>query len=563
MRILPVIFLLAVNMSLSAQTNDEKFKKIDSVFSSWDSRKTPGGVVAVIDKGEVVYKKAFGMADISKSKANTTSTQFELASVAKQFTGMCIALLEEQGKVSRDDDIRKFYPEFNFGDTVRVRNLLDHSSGIREGYVLALLAGKVNLKGEIPRKRNTKAFLLEMLSRERDLNFFPRSEMVYTNVNFILLGDIVERISGQTLRAFCDSAIFKPLGMFNTVVRDQPGMYGPNESRSYLYKKKKFKATKKFGGIVGDHNIITTIDDMVAWVKNFSDNKLGKRDQGLIKKISTSSFLNNGDSTHYGYGLYVFRHRGVLRVGHGGDDGGHTCAVATYPEHDFSIITLSNSSRYNEMESKSDKVAEIFLKQYISKPKVATKDTFITLPPPDLEKKAAIYWRIHERGYGELRRVHMKNGALYLSGFLKGEGLKILPVTPEYFKLEKTMPWGTAHAYFRDSSGVTLLRQAYRDQPFENFKPVKKDLKIHYGDYKGSFWNESTKATIKIKSKKGKIVGRKGILRIPLIPFEKDLFYGYEHDALFIFSRDEQGNISKLQLNARDFRNFKMVKKSK
>lgn len=560
MRSLPFIFMLA-SVCCFGQSNEDNFKKVDSVFSSWDSKTTPGGVVAIIDHGQVIYKKAFGMADIAKKKPNGISTQFELASMAKQFTAMCIALLEEQGKISPEDDIRKYFPEFNFGETVRVKNLLDHTSGIREGYVLALLAGKINLKGEIPRKKNTEKFLLEMLSRERDLNFTPGSEMVYTNVNYILLGEIVERVSKQTLRSFCDSAIFRPLGMTHTVVRDEPDMYGPTESRSYLKKKKRFKATRKLGGIVGDHNLITTIDDMVLWVNNFKDNKLGKKDPSLIKKISSTSFLNNGDTTRYGYGLFTFKHRGVLRVGHGGDDGGHTCIMTTYPEYDFAVITLSNSSRYGEMESKSDKAGEIFLNKYMTKPKVEIEDKFITLSQAELEKKAAVYWRIHERGYGELRRVHLKDGSLYLSGYLKGEGLKISPVTPEYFKLDKTMPWGTAHAYFRDSAGVTLLRQAYRDQPLEDFKPVKKDLKISYRDYKGAFRNESTRATIKVKSKKGKIVARKGIIRIPLIPFEKDLFYGYEHDALFIFTRDERGNISKLQLNARDFRNFKMVKK--
>jgi CubicO group peptidase (beta-lactamase class C family) len=553
--------VLSAAHSLLAQSLELKLKQVDSVFSSWNSNEAPGGVVAVVDKGQVIYKKAFGMADISKKKLNTTDTQFELASIAKQFTAMCIALLEEQDNISREEDIRKFFPEFNFGETVRVKNLLDHTSGIREGYVLALLAGKVNLQGEIPKKKNTEEFILEMLSRERDLNFTPGSEMVYTNVNFILLGEIVERVSKQSLREFADSAIFKPLGMRNTSFRDEPGMRGQNESRSYLAKKKRFKATDKLGGIVGDHNLFTTVDDMVLWVNNFRNNTLGKKDQSLIRKISASSFLNNGDSTKYGYGLFVWRDRGVLKVGHGGDDGGHTSIVTTYPEHDLAVITLANSSRYNDTESKSNTVGEIMLKGFFPNKKLVSEDKFIEVPLADLEKKAGIYWRIHPKGYGQLRRLHVKEGGLYMSGYFKGEGLQISPVTAEYFKLTKPAVWGNAHAYFKDSAGVTFLRQAYRDEPMEDFRPVEKNLTFHYKDFKGAFWNESTRATIKIKAKKGKIVARKGIIRIPLTPFKDDLFFGYEHEALFIFNRNAEGKVDRLKINARDFRNFKMVKK--
>ncbi len=499
------------------------------------------------------------MADIGKRKPNAIETQFELASMAKQFTGMCIALLEEQDKISVSDDITKYFPEFNFGEPVRIKNLLDHSSGIREGYVLALLAGKVNLKGEIPRKKNTEKFLLEMLSRERDLNFHPGDEMVYTNVNYILLAEIVERVSGQTFSAFADSAIFRPLGMTQTFVRDKPVMYGENESRSYLAKKNRFKKTSKLGGIVGDHNLVTTLDDMIRWTNNFNNNKLGKRDPGLIRKISASSFLNSGDSTRYGYGLNVWRDRGVLKVGHGGDDGGHTCIVTRYPEHDLAVICLANSSRYNDTETKGGKVGEIMLEKFFRKPKLENNDPFIKLPFAELQQKVGHYWRIHEKGLGQFRKVHLKDSSLYIAGYLKNDGLKISPVSHTYFKFTHPQ-WGTSHVHFRDSSGVILLQHGWRDQPLEEFKPISKSLKINYRDFKGAYWNKSTGATIKVKSKKGKIVARKGIIRIPLIPFNNDLFFGYEHDALFIFSRNEKGEVDRLKINARDFRNFKMQK---
>jgi CubicO group peptidase (beta-lactamase class C family) len=543
-----------------SQSADLRLQKMDSLFSSWNSTETPGGVVAIVDKGHIIYKRAFGMADIGKKKPNTIETQFELASVAKQFTAMCIALLEEQGKISADDDIHTFFPEFNFGQPVRVKHLLNHSSGIREGYVLALLGGKVNLKGEIPKRRNTEAFMLEMLSRERDLNFTPGTEMVYTNVNFLLLGEIVERVSEQSLREFSDSAIFKPLGMVNTFVRDQPDMHGANESQPYLAKKKRFKKTSKLGGIVGDHNLVTTVDDMVLWVNNFSANKLGKKDQSLIKKITAQSFLNNGDSARYNYGLYNWVDRDVLKIGHGGDDGGHTCIVTTYPEHDLAVIVLTNSSRYGETEAKGNKAGEILLDKFFRKMKINAGDKFIPISKAEPEKKTGNYYRIKPNGTGEFHRVHLKDTVLFVSGSLYHDGIRLSAVTSDYLIFRNA--WGTGHTNFTDSAGTTLLTFRWRDQPPRTLKPIDKNLKVSYGDYKGSFWNESTNATIKVKSKKTKILARKGIIKIPLIPFEKDLFYAPQHDALFIFSRDSSGKIDRLKINAGDFRNFKMIRKN-
>lgn len=556
---LVILFSIAVHCT-TAQSMESNLSQVDSIFSSWDSKLSPGGVVAIIQNGKLIYKKVFGMANISDRIPNTIETQFELASVAKQFTAMSIALLEGQGKISREDDIKKFFPEFKFDKTVRVKNLLDHTSGIREAYVLATLAGNVNLKGEMPERKNTEKFLLDLLSRESDLNFEPGTEMVYTNINYILLGEIVERVSKQSLQTFIDSAIFKPLGMRNSFIRDQKNMRGKKESYGYLAKKKRFKKQEKFGGIVGDHNLVTTIDDMILWAYNFRNNKLGKGDPTIIKKISTTSLLNNGDSTRYGYGLYSYKDRGVWKVGHSGDDGGHTCIVTNYVEHDFAVICLANSSRYVDTENKANKIGEIFLKPFFRKTVMADSAKYITLPAEELRRKGNLYYHVGDNGLGQFRRIHFKNESLYMSRSLYHDGIKLSAVTPTYFTFVHPS-WGTAHAHFRDSADITLMKHGWREDPLLDFRPLKKNLSIEYTDYKGAFLNESTEATIKVKSKKGKIVARKGILRIPLIPFDKDLFYATQHDALFIFSRDENGKIDMLKINAKDFRNFKMVKK--
>ncbi len=152
-------------------------EKIDSIFSDWRYLDRPGGVIAVLKDGEVLYKKAFGASDIQRRSPNSIGTPFELASIAKQFTATCIALLEEQGKLSKEDDIKIYYPQFQFSEKITIKNLLDHTSGIREAYVLTILSGKVNLKGQVPKRYQTKEHLLKVLSKEKDLNFKTGDEL--------------------------------------------------------------------------------------------------------------------------------------------------------------------------------------------------------------------------------------------------------------------------------------------------------------------------------------------------------------------------------------------------
>src|SRR5688572_1705300 len=189
-------FLLfcCLTVSFASWSQPKKQNKLDSLFAPAANSKRPGGLVCVLRGDEVIYKKAIGLADISRNIPNAFELKYDLASIAKQFTAMCIALLEEEGKISVNDPLSKFYPEFQLPAAIKIKNLIDHTSGIREAYVLAVLAGKANLKGELRPKFNTKAYLLDVLKHEKDLNFEPGMELAYTNINYILLADIVERI---------------------------------------------------------------------------------------------------------------------------------------------------------------------------------------------------------------------------------------------------------------------------------------------------------------------------------------------------------------------------------
>lgn len=544
------LYIIMCHAGLPAQTIP------DSVFRDWKPD-GPGGIVCVVQKGQVVFRKALGLADISKKIPNGPAFKYDLASNAKQFTAMSIALLEEQGKVSSEDPLRKFYPGLKIKDDIRIKNLVDHTSGLRDASVLAVLSGKMNLKGEVRKKFNTKEYYIQCLMSETDLNYPVGKELAYNNFNYVLLADIVEKVSGQKLSEFIDSAIFKPLGMTQSVLRDKRKMKIENESVGYLWKGgDRYKRADALGGIVGDHNLLSTVDDLIRWQLNFSDNKLGKKDPALITKVSTASKLNDGSSSYYGYGLFSSKYKGVNIVYHGGDDGRETSMLLRFPDHDLSVIVVSNSSRYNLTEKIAYQVADVFLKGSLAEPVVepagTSKFTFITLEPAQWQSKAGLYTRVNERGLAEMIQLSYSNGKLIETWGNQRPGAELSAVTESHLVAKARNNRTITLKFNDDGQGFVYQFHNYDTLHFKKFSPEKVSL----SDYRGRYKNQSTGAKIKVKKKGERLIARKGIFRIPLVDFNKDQFYAADNDALFTFVRDNNGLVRSLRVDASDFRNF-------
>ena len=547
--------LLTCFFLLWQKTSAQQSAAIDSLFSHWNASRTPGGVVAVLQGDRVLHKKAFGLADIRKSAPNTVGLSFNLASVAKQFTATCIALLEEENKLSLEDYLSQYYPTFPFASRVKIKHLLDHTSGIREASVLAMLSGKMNLKGQLPKKYQTKAYLFNMLTKQTNLNYPPGEVVAYTNINYILLGDIVEKVSGQSLRQFADNAIFQPLGMTHTFFRDSPDTVVANEAKGYSFKGKRYKPRKVWGGIVGDHNLVSTLDDLIAWMQNFNHNQLGDKNEQLITTLTTSSHFNNGKPTEYAYGLWTSEYRGVPQMYHGGDNGQHTSFIVRFPDQQLSVIVLANSSKYDDTESKAYQVADLLLKDQLEETAKAadTSFTFISLNKEALRAKVGLYKMISDQGMGQIRKVSLVDENLFISDSYHHAGLKLNSIAVNNFVAKN--PIGKyLHINFTDTpNGVQLLEQ------YEGKKRVLskvEDMNVSYDEYRGLYINRSVDAKLSIKSRKDRIFAKRGIIKIPLIPIGKDTFYDTHNSALFIFERDETNQVIHLKVNAYDFRNF-------
>jgi len=337
-----LILALVCGTNAAAQTSGDPItKKVDLLFAAWDKPDSPGVAIAVIKDGAVTYQRGYGSANLEYNIPITPKTVFHVASVSKQFTAFAITLLANQGKLALDDDIRKHLPEVpDFGKKITIRHLLHHTSGLRDQWVLLAMAGW-RLDDVI-----TKEHILKMVRHQKELNFDPGQEYVYSNTGYTLLAVIVERVSGKSFREYTEANIFKPLGMTSTHFHDDHEMIVKNRAYSYApVRDAGFKLAPLNYANVGATSLFTTAEDLARWVFNFEDKKVGGA--AVIEQMHQEGVLNNGKGTGYAFGLSIGPYRGLKTVGHAGGDAGYRSFVFWFPEQRFGVVALSNHATLN------------------------------------------------------------------------------------------------------------------------------------------------------------------------------------------------------------------------
>ncbi len=261
-----VLFLvLAFHPDISAQLSKEKIRKIDSLFISWNQPNHPGGTVGIMKEGKIIFSKAYGLASLEYLVPNTPDTRFNIASVSKQFTCMGIVLLFLQGKLSLDDNVRKYLPELPvFEYPVTFRHLIHHTSGMRS------LHGLLGMAGWREDDLRTNRDLLRFMKNQKDLNFKPGEEYLYCNTGYMLMADIIETITKEPFAQWMNDNVFDPLGMIDTYVEDQYNRVVPVNATSYYGSGRRgFSRSVEYWGYVGSGNMHSTTNDLLVWLTNF------------------------------------------------------------------------------------------------------------------------------------------------------------------------------------------------------------------------------------------------------------------------------------------------------
>ncbi|MES2672811.1 MAG: serine hydrolase [Pseudomonadota bacterium] len=357
----------------------EKIQKVDALFSEWNKPSTPGVALAVIKDGKVIYKRGYGMADLERNVPIKPTTVFHVASMSKQFTAFAIQLLAQEGKLSLDDDVRKFLPELHdFGKTITIRHLLHHTSGLRDQWSLLAVSGW-RFDDVI-----TEDDILGLIWKQKELNFQPGKYMVYCNTGYTLLGVIVKRVSGRSLPEFAKERIFDPLGMlhthfqddYKTLVKERASSYHIGAGGKYQYLALSFSN-------VGATSLFTTVEDLALWDQNFYTGKVGG--SALLAQMLQVGSLNNGKKLDFASGLIVGKYRGLNTVNHSGADAGFRSNLLRFPDQHFSIVVLSNAAEFNSMQSPQD-VADLFLGSLLSPKLEAPQEQQAPKAPQNLKK---------------------------------------------------------------------------------------------------------------------------------------------------------------------------------
>ena len=261
--------------------------KINSIFEEYDNSKTPGLSVGIVQNGKLIFSKGYGMASLEHNIPVNTSSVFSLASVSKQFTVFAILLLEEKGKLSLEDDVRKHLPKLNdYGETITLRQLANHSSGIRSH--LQLL-GQV---GYISDNIITKEDAHQIIYRQEELNFKPGEEFSYSNSGYVLLAEVVEKVSGKPFSLFMKDNIFDPLEMNHSFVMNDYHKIIKNRANSYEIENGDYINAPANYSYFGSTGLYTTLIDFSKWASNFSNPKIGNN--RIFDKMNTLAALNNG-----------------------------------------------------------------------------------------------------------------------------------------------------------------------------------------------------------------------------------------------------------------------------
>jgi len=349
-------YVLTVERTEPVATTPEG--RVDQIFALRDRAGAPGALVAVVDGGEVIYRNAYGTANLTHGVPMTVETVSNIGSTSKQFTAFALLLLEQQGELDLDDDVREYVPELpDFDETVTLRHLLTHTSGYRE-FLNALVVGGRRLdEGDFV----DRAEILALIQRQPELQNAPGAEWNYNNSGYGLAALVAERVTGQPFPKWMAENVFRPMGMIHTVVRASPSALVPNSAQGYVASDDGWKDARDLGGAVGAGAIYTTLDDLARWMGHYWAPTLGG--QEAVDQMTTRYVLADGDTTDYGLGLFIQDMGSVTRVHHGGADSAHRSSFAFVPELDFGVIVLTNSPA--DVDALAGRVAEAFFEDRI------------------------------------------------------------------------------------------------------------------------------------------------------------------------------------------------------
>jgi CubicO group peptidase (beta-lactamase class C family) len=475
-----------------------------------------------------------------------------VASVSKQFTAFAVTLLADQGKLSLDDDIREYLPELHdFGTTITIRHLIHHTSGLRDQWTLLAMAGW-RLDDVI-----TLEHIMKLVRKQRELNFEPGAEHLYSNTGYTLLAEIVARVSGRSFREWTTKNIFEPLGMRQTHFHDDHELIVPHRAYSYGNAPGGFRKSVLSYANVGATSLFTTVEDLARWMRNLDDGKLGS--EKVREQMHEHGVLNDGEELSYAFGLVHGEHNGLPTVSHGGADAGFRSFVTRYPEQGLGVVVLSNLGDFNT-GSIATRIAEIYLADRFEtaeghdespvEPEIASDTAEAEIDPALYDDYAGEY----QIAAGFVISITREEDRLM--GQAPGQPrMQLTPKSETRFAVEDLRADVT---FERDESGQVnrlVLHQGDEETSAKRLEPfAAEQLDL----YAGAYTSNELETTYTLVPDEGRLLARH--MRHPdieLKPTAKDEFTGNQwFFGTLTFERDETNHITGFRLSSGRVRNL-------
>ncbi|MGA8212037.1 MAG: serine hydrolase domain-containing protein [Candidatus Sulfotelmatobacter sp.] len=530
--------LLVVGKFSAAQ--DKLTEKVDQIFAEWNTTSSPGCALAVVKDGRIAYEHGYGMANLELGMAITPQSVFDIGSVSKHITAMAILLLEQEHKLSLDDDVRKYLPEIpDYGSKITIRHMLHHTSGLRNYDDL------FDLEGIPEADLTTDRDAMDLIVRQKGVNFKAGEEFLYSDTNYFLMSQIVKRITGQTLRQFAQERIFGPLGMTSTHFHDDHTMIVPRRATGYApHQGGGFEMDMSNFEQLGDGSVMTTVEDLFKWDQNFEHPQVGGPE--AIRQLTTPGMLNSGQPIPYAMGLFLDHYRGLNWIHHSGEWVGYRAALSRFPDQHFSTLITCNCVGSMSPMTMAQRVADVYLADEFAKTQTKTsRQNSSNVPTSELQKYAGAYW---SEKNGALRKFMLHGDKLIMEA--GGTTYDMLPLGGGQFEAREPDIEHKDKYIFRagKSSGDFKLEAVEGGIPvaYEAVKGPVLDAS-HLTDYVGSYVNDELRATWTLVVQNGKLVRQQWMTEDEEVePAFPDGFIGDISEGRFLmhFNRDRSGQVT-------------------
>ena len=546
-----LLLLPLVGCSPAHATQDTRAARVDALFERFNRTPSPGLAIAVVDDGRVILRKGYGMANLEDQIPITPSTVFDIASVSKQFAGLAIAMLIEQGKVRLTDDIRKHIPELpDIGHTITVDHLLHHTSGLRDWPGTLAVAGW--------RMDDVISFdqILTMAYHQKTLNFTPGAEYTYSNTGYNLLAELVERVTGQSFRAWTDQHLFKPLGMTSSFFRDDHTALVRHRALGYARDPDStFRSIPNNLTALGSSSLFSSVDDLAKWVLNFDNPVVGG--QAAMAMTRTRGKLNSDSTIPYAFGISHGEYRGQPTVAHSGGWASFGTYLVHFPNQKFGVIVLGNSPVANPSRAAFE-IADIYLEKELA-PRAAS-------PTPETGRTVEVstdvlrnYVGVYKLGPGWYVRIRQDGRTLRAQASGENE-FAMSARSDSVFWVDA---YGATISFRRDDTG-RVTHFMYRDRRAPRMDDTRATRPAGTADFVGSYVSDELQTTYEVVQRNDSLVLRhRRHGTIPLTPgWEGDFTTPLWFLRSVEFQRDDRGMVTGFVVNVDErSRNIRFVKR--